>query len=650
MMTRFSPVRTALAALALLAGSIVAHAAPSRSAASARRAAGSVSALSIVPNAGKTEVIIAVDGEVDVSDFTLSSPHRVVLDLRNAVLAGAPTLYDKIVRGGITNVRLAQFKVDVVRLVLEMDGPHGYQVARGDGTLRILVEGGSAFTAWSSLGAGAPASESRSAATESRSAAAAEARALALDARSQQRTTMMSAAPGAMAPPAHAPRARTAAAPQPRMTVTYQDADIKEVIAAFAAFARRTIIVGKAVSGQVTAEIVDKPWDVALQAILKSQGLDAQEDSTGIITVDSYQNLLAKQAAEPLATQMIKLNYANATSIRATITSLLSRDCSAAASAGGGAAAGQACVVRGAVVSDSGTNSLLITDVPSRLPDLIGFARDLDFRTPQVAIRAKIIFVNRSRIEDIGLRYDIRTRNQFSNAIFPALDSTGTALTNDRIVLGGAALTGVGNANARVPNPTLSLVFSTAMGAYFITPFLEALRENQLADVQAEPSIVTLDNRPANIFSGQEIPFRVVDAGSGGAGGGSLPRATTRTTEAGITLTVTPHITNNRQILMTLSAENSDAQIAASDVGFIINRQRANNQLLVSDGETAVIGGLTVTTVYQVRQGIPLLMDIPIIGRLFQRESKTESKRDLLILVTPHILDEGERLPPGPSR
>lgn len=640
MMTRSLSVRTALLALVLMAGTAAAHAAPVREAALMPRAAGSVSALRIVPNAGKTEVIIAVDGEIDVTDFTLASPHRVVLDLRNAVLSGVPTLYDRIARGGITNVRIAQFKADVVRLVLELDGPRGYQLAKGDGTLRIMIEGGDAFTAWSSL-------------SGAQSAPAMPAPMNLAESRTNGRTSMASAAPGAMAPPANAPKAaRTVAAPQPRLTVTYQDADIKEVISAFASFARRTIIVGKDVSGTVTAEIVDKPWDVALQAILKSQGLDAQEDSLGIITVDSYKNLLAKQAAEPLMTQMVPLNYANAGSIRTTITSLLSRDCSQAAASGqaGGGAGGQGCVVRGAVVSDSGTNSLLITDVPSRMADLIGFVRDLDFKTRQVAIRAKIIFVNRSRIEDIGLRYDIRTRNQFSNAVFPALDSTGQALTNDRILLGGNALTGVGNANARVPNPTLSLVFSTAMGAYFITPFLEALRENQLADIQAEPSIVTLDNRPANIFSGQEIPFRVVDAGSAGQGGGSIPRATTRTTEAGITLTVTPHITNNRQILMTLAAENSDAQIAASDVGFIINRQRAQNQLLVSDGETAVIGGLTVTTVNQVKQGIPFLMDLPIVGRLFARESKTENKRDLLILVTPHILDEGERLPPPPSR
>jgi len=319
--------------------------------------------------------------------------------------------------------------------------------------------------------------------------------------------------------------------------------------------------------------------------------------------------------------------------------------------AGGGAAAGgQGCVIRGTVVSDSGTNSLLITDVPSRMADLMTFVRDLDFRTPQVAIKAKIIFVDRSRLEDMGFRYDLRTNRQFSTAIFPGYDSTGVpSITSDRVALGGNALTGVANAKANVANPTLSLLFSTAMGAYSLTTFLDALREQDLSDVQAEPSIVTLDNRPATIFSGQQIPFRVVDAGASASGGSSLPRATTSTVDAGISLAVTPHITNNRQVLLTLAAENSNAQLQASDVGFIINRQRANNQLLVSDGETAVIGGLTVTTVDSVKQGIPILMDIPWLGRLFSRSSRTERKRDLLILVTPHILEDNSA-PPGPGR
>ncbi|MBI2796190.1 MAG: AMIN domain-containing protein [Gemmatimonadetes bacterium] len=644
MMRRLATALLALAALAGLAPAAAAHTPSGTRSAGPAVLSGSVSALSIVAGARKTEVIIHVDGDIDVQDFTIdatpSTPKRVVLDLRNAVLAAPPAVYDRVSRGGITNVRMAQFKENVVRIVLELDGPRNYEVAKGDNELRVLIDGSDRFASWTTAAGGPAAAEARATGRQQAAAQAAAEPVIPL------------------ALPATALRGSTAKAPaaQPRITVTYQEADIKDVISAFAAFARRTIVVGKAVTGTVTAEIVDQPWDVALQAILKAQGLDAKEEASGIITVDSYQNLLVKEASEPLGTHMVKLNYANASTIRVTLSSLLSRDCSAAGAAGGGGgggvggAGGQGCVVRGTVVSDSGTNSLLITDVPSRIPTLLEFVRDLDFKTPQVAIKAKIIFVNRSRIEDIGLRYDLRTANQFSGKIFAALDSTGQPVQGDRIALGGNAITGVANANANVTGPTLSLIFSTAMGSYFLTSFIDALRENQLADVQAEPSIVTLDNRAATIFSGQEIPFRVVDAGTGGGTGLVSARATVRTTEAGISLAVTPHITNNRQILLTLSAENSDAQLAASDVGFILNRQKASNQLLVSDGETAVIGGLTVTTVNVVKQGIPFLMDIPLLGRLFSRNSRRESKRDLLILVTPHILEEAERAPAPPGR
>ena len=592
--------------------------------------AGSVSALSIVSGARKTEVIIHVDGDIDVLDFMLQAPQRLVLDLRNAVLSAPPVVYDKVSRGGITNVRMAQFKESVVRIVLELDGPRAYEVVKGEHELRVLVEGADQFASWTTVAGGPAAAEARAA---NRQVAVAP---------------VAPASPAKVIPLALAANVLRSPAPQARITVTYQEADIKEVVQAFAAFARRTIVVGKDVAGLVTAEIIDQPWDIALQAILKSQGLDAKEEPSGIITVDSYKNLAVKEASEQLKTEMVKLNYANAFTIKTTLASLLSRDCSQAA-ASGTAVSGQGCVVRGTVMSDSGTNSLLITDVPSRIPALLEFVRDLDFRTPQVAIKAKIIFVNRSRVEDIGLRYDLRTRNQFASGLLSAFDSAGQPITGDRVQLGGNALTGVANASAKVATPTLSLVFSTAMGSYFLTTFLDALRENQLADVQAEPSIVTLDNRPATIFSGQEIPFRVVDAGSG-PGGATAAKATVRTIEAGITLDVTPHITNNRQILLTLKAENSNADLAQSDVGFLINRQRANNQLLVGDGETAVIGGLTVTTVNSVRSGIPILMDIPVLGRLFARNSRTESKRDLLILVTPHILEENDRPAPPPGR
>jgi type IV pilus assembly protein PilQ len=454
---------------------------------------------------------------------------------------------------------------------------------------------------------------------------------------------------------------------QPRITVTYQDADIRDVIAAFATFAGRTIVVGKDVNGTVSAEIRNQPWDVALRAILQGQGLAASEDpSSGIITVDSYANIQAKQALEPLVTQLIPINYAKADSLVPVVTKLLYKDCSAAIGSAGGqpAVPGANCVTRGAVAANPGTNTLIVTETPSRIGDIIRYVKKLDVRTPQVAIKAKIIFVNRTDIENLGLSYDLGSRNQFFSQLVKRVDPStlkpvdtngdgvpdalggGEPYTGDRIALGGNTLSAIANANDRVTSPALSLVYSAALGKFSLTSFLDALQEVRLADLQAEPSIVTVDNREAQIQVGQDIPVRVLDANTatlgGESNGNAVPRATVSFKPVGIILKVTPHITNNHQILLDVHAENSDAQIASSDVGYVFNKQSADNRLLVRDGETAVIGGLTVTQVSQSKSGIPLLVDLPIIGKLFGTTSKSEEKRDLLILITPHVVDDGD--------
>ncbi|MEX0908140.1 MAG: AMIN domain-containing protein [Gemmatimonadaceae bacterium] len=597
-----------------------------------------VTSLSVVPATGRAEVVIGVTSEISVSDFVLSSPHRLVIDLNGAVLDMNGS-YDRVARGGITNIRYAQFRSDVVRVVIELDGQHPYDVRRSASEVRVSVNGGtSAFEAWHSSGGAAAREVAREAEPEP-----------------EMRMTPVSQQSS-----------------QPRITVTYQDADIRDVIAAFATFAGRTIVVGKDVAGTVTAEIRNQPWDVALRAILEGQGLAAAEDPiTGIITVDSYANIQNKQSVEPMVTRMVPINYANAAGLAGTLRQMLGRDCQPGSAVP--QAAGQnmqtSCVARGAVVADTFTNSLLITESASRMGGILDYVRNLDIRTPQVAIKAKIIFVNRSDIEDIGLSYDIGTRDQFFTQLVQRTDPTtlvpvdtdgdgvpdalggGSQVTGDRILLGGNALSAIANANSRVSNPALSLVFSTALGKFSLTAFLDALQEVRLADLQAEPSIVTLNNRKAEIAVGQEIPIRVLDAGTaqGGAGaeGGGVPRATVQLKEVGIILGVTPQVTNNRQILLTVHAENSNAQLASSDVGFIFNRQRADNQLLVNDGETAVIGGLTVTEVTQSKSGIQFLVNLPMIGRLFGQTRTSEEKRDLLILVTPHIVDEGEQMVPA---
>jgi type IV pilus assembly protein PilQ len=680
--------------------------------------AATVHSLSVVPSSGKAEVVIGVNAAVEVQDFTLDAPARVVVDLKGATLDMSNRTYDKVSRGGITNVRYSQYRPNIVRVVIELDAKHPYEVKRNPNEVRVSVTGGKTaeYSSWGTASrrsyASAPATTStaahqtatathdvaKSVATpapapkQAQTYTATPVQAKPLQATIQAQATTERAdtqdepAPVAMEPEP-TPTRRTSnsdravglfsqvqQSQQPPITVTFQDTDIRDVIASFAAFSGRTIVVGKDVSGTITAEVRNQPWDVALRAILQGQGLAASEDPiSGIITVDSYANILNRQASEPLQTQLVSINYARANALVPTIQQLLQKDCLANAQVptSGNVSQNNArpnCVARGLVAADSVTNTLIITETASRLADVLQYVRSLDVRTPQVGIKAKIIFVNRTNIEDIGLSYDLGTgTDQFFSQLIKRPDPStlkpidtngdgvpdalggGTPFSGDRILLGGNALSAIANANARVINPALSVVFSTALGKFQLTSFLDALQEVRLADLQAEPSIVTLDNRQASIQVGQEIPIRVLDANtsnlSGAATPNSQPRATVQMKQVGIILTVTPHITNNRQILLLLHAENSDAQLASSDAGYIFGKQAGDTQLLVGDGETAVIGGLTVTQTTQSKSGIPLLVDLPLIGRLFGETRTQDEKRDLLILVTPHIVDDGASVP-----
>src|ERR1700716_3222713 len=664
--------------------------------------AATVHSVSVVPSSGKTDVVIGINAAVEVQNFTLDAPARVVVDLKGADLAMTQRSYDRISRGGITNIRYSQFRPNVVRVVIDLDAKHAYDVKRSDTEVRITFSGGKTteYSSWSSnkdgyvaaptpppthaVSAPAETKKTPSAVATARMQTAAPKAVAQVESQSAQVETQLTQAepqpqydpPAPVHVPAKAARdipvalfSQALQSQQPLINVTFQDTDIRDVIASFAAFSGRTIVVGKDVQGTVTAEIRNQPWDVALRAILRGRVFAPPEVLiSGIITVDSYANILNRQASEPLQTQLISINYARALALVPTIQSLLQKDCPQVPSSGNVVNnARPSCVARGLVAADSTTNTLIITETASRLADVLQYVRSLDVRTPQVGIKAKIIFVNRTNIEDIGLSYDLGTgSDQFFSQLVKRTDPAtlkpidtngdgvpdalggGTPLSGDRVLLGGNALAAIANANARVVNPALQVVFSTALGKFQLTSFLDALQEVRLADLQAAPSIVTLDNRQASIQVGQEIPIRVLDAGTASiatGGAAQVPRATVQMKQVGIILTVTPHITNNRQILLLLHAENSDAQLASSDVGFIFGKQSGDTQLLVGDGETAVIGGLTVTQTTQSKSGIPLLVDLPIIGRLFGETRSDDEKRDLLILVTPHIIDDGAPIP-----
>ncbi|HJU74901.1 MAG TPA: AMIN domain-containing protein [Gemmatimonadaceae bacterium] len=693
----------ALCTLALGVSGVPARAAFIESDGLQARALSQVTAVSVVPGSGRAEVVIAVQGQVSVRDFAIVNPHRIVLDISGARMGGPGPRYDGSVRAGIANVRMAQYNPEIVRVVLDVRGAQNYTVQRGTNEIRVMIPSSEQFAAWHSSGSRVavassapapqptvtperppnpaperpvnPAPERQPNADSMRADSIAQERARA-DAMARDRAESDRAerervareiaareraererASAGLVDAAIAPTLQVRQRPQAqRITVTYNEADIRAVLAAFAGFSGRTIVVGKDVQGTVSAEIKDQPWDVALQAILTAQGLAATEDPSGIITVDSYQNILQKQASEPLTTQIIKINYSKAAQLVPTIQGLLSKDCPQGAMQTANTNPQQQamlqsapqCVTRGNVSADSATNSLIVTEVTSRLNSILSYVRELDVRTPQVALNARVLSLNRTSIELLGVSYDFGSRGTFFNTLLPRIPEGSTQPLNfeSQVTVDGQSFAGVGNARRRFSQTgALNLLFSTAIGGFSISSFLDALTEQQLLEIQAEPSIVTLDNREARIFVGQETPVRVIDAGSVGQIGQPV-RANVQFKEAGILLRVTPHITNNRQIQMTLEAEQSDLTVVGGELGFVINKRNARSQLLVNNSETAVIGGLTQNQHQKVKAGIPLLMNLPLIGRFFSQTDDRTEKRDLLIMITPTIIDEGQPVRP----
>ena len=595
---------------------------------------GEVKAVSVVPAAGSVEVVIDLRGAVDIQDFTLGNPARLVVDLQGARLVAPAVLYDGANRGGIKNIRYAQFRPGVVRVVIDLDVLKDYQIERRDGQVRVKIGSErTAFEAWSSTSvaraaaAVPPPPVARPAPSRGGSQAARVA--------TPEQTSDELTIDAYLA--AHAKESAQSQAP--RITVTWDNADLREVVAGFAAFSGRTIIVSKDVKGSVSAEIKNQPWDLAFNAVLESQALAASILDGGIIQVIDKRDLARADSTVPVETRLVRVNYARASAMVPSVQSILTQ--------------------RGKVVADSTSNALVITEISSRITRVEEFVKGLDIRTPQVSIQAKIIFVDRTDVEELGVKYDLGSQTQFFNKLVQrpdprtakAVDTNGDGIPdafvpqsnfspNDVIVdLGGNSLSATGNADQEVPNPALNLIFSTAIGNFNLSMFLQALQRVELADVQAEPTITTLDNRAAEILVGDRVPIRVIDVGTA-AVAGQPARATVRFEQTGINLKVTPHVTANRQVLMEVHAERSSVKPASVDIGFTFQTQQADNQILVNDGETAVIGGLTVTEVTVTKSGIPFLVDLPILGKLFGFSSEQEQRRDLLILITPHIIDD----------
>lgn len=564
-----------------------------------------VTAVSLSHQGGAARLAIALDGSVTVRDFTLSDPARLVLDLQGATLGNIAD-WDGLHRGAVRAVRVRQHEANVVRVVLEFDRLPAYAVEQGIPGFITVAYADEPFTAW---GGGTipvppvarapallPASAPLTAVTNTKSLNLAS----------------MRSKPGPIS------------TDDRRITVRFDNASMQEIADVFAQYSGRSIVVGRGVTGEFNGTITDQPWPLAFQAILAATGYSVMEMQGGILRIDSPGELAKLDSIEVLETAVERLNYARAGEMANSIQGLITPG-------------------RGKVIADSTLNALIITDTRTRLPGILEFVRGLDIKTPTIAIQAKLVFVDRTDLQQLGVKYDIGSGQQFFNKLVQRVDPlTGQPFNpNTNVVnLGGNSLSAISNADAVISGSALDLIFSTAIGGFSVSAFLSALERVEITDVEAVPIIHTLDNQEATILSGQETPVRVIDASSFGQVN-QAPRANVQFKETGIKLVARPSVTADRHIKMDIMVQRSSIQaLAAADLGFTIPKQTATTRLLVADGETAVIGGLTETTVTRNRSGIPGLSSLPFLGSLFSFTENRESRKDLIILVQPRIVDD----------
>lgn len=613
----------------------------------ARRAA-NITGVSVQRTGARAEVVIGLAGDADVQDFALQAPHRIVVDFSPATLKLASQLYDGVVRGGIRSVRVAHYRSDVVRVVLDLDGPRGYEMLKSDGDVRILLDTEvDSFEPWS---VGTPARP-----VAARPAASVVA------------TPAVPVSSPVVVPTATVipPSLQAQQQNGPRISVTFRDTPLRDVLSVFSERSGRSIVTGIE-NVRINADIVDQPWQTALFAILDAYGLAAVDNpQTRIIRVSTHAELRAALATEPVNTVRLPLNHAKAPELAVTLAELLSTDCAPSAAqvvgpatppaggaagaagaappaAGAGASASapsaQVCPARGRIVAEAPTNTLIISEVASRLDSLVAYARSFDLKPQQVNIKVQVISINRTSTQTLGVSYDLGTASSFFNSLAPRTIDGQPPTGEFQVTLGGDAFVGVANAGRQHgAGAAINLIYNTTIGNHSLTSFIDALAQDELADIHAQPSLSIMDKKEARLFVGASTSYLLTPQTAAGAIQSQPPVVSTL--ETGILLSVTPFISANRTIRMNVSAEQSTLT-AITVAGPNASTNRVSNEVIVADGETLVMAGLTQSLVTKTRRGIPVLMSLPVIGRIFSETRTEDRKDDLLILITPHILDD----------
>ena len=405
------------------------------------------------------------------------------------------------------------------------------------------------------------------------------------------------------------------------MTLNFQDISVRAVLQIIAGYNDFNLVTSDSVTGNITLRLDGVQWDQALDVVLRIKGLDKRMDGS-ILMVAPSEELAAREAKElkakqqvedlePLYSEYIRLNYAKAEDF----ADLLKTDTNSIITA------------RGSVSVDQRTNTLLMKDTAKSIESVRRMVETLDIPVKQVVIEARMVTVRDNVTEDLGVRWGFSDQ-QGSDGVSGTLEGAET-ISNGNI----PSLSDRLNVNLPVANPSASIGMHIAKLANgtLIDLELTALEEENKGEIIASPRITAANQQKARIEQGTEIPY--VESASSGATTVSFKKAV-------LSLEVTPHITpDNKVILNLIITQDTRGDTVQTGTGpaVAIDTQQIETQVLVENGQTVVLGGIFQQQIINSTKKVPLLGDLPYVGRLFKSTSEFNEKRELLIFVTPKI-------------
>lgn len=395
-----------------------------------------------------------------------------------------------------------------------------------------------------------------------------------------------------------------------KVTLEFADAEVRKIFQLLSEVSNKNFVLGDDVTGAISLKLVNVPWDQALDIILDTKGLDKRED--GNIILIKGKGKFRSQAEEDLEirrtaaksielkTETFSVNYADLAAITAQFEKLKTPE-------------------RGQIASDVRTSKVIVKDTPQALNDMRDLLYQLDLPEKQVMIEARIVEATSTFSRSLGVNWGVHSRDGSASFLgINALDS----------VFGGIASSPPTTGTGTAAGGSMGISFGTLASSVKLDMRLSAAASAGMIKIISSPKVATLNHKAAKISQGQQIPYQNTTATTG---------AVTAFVAATLSLEVTPHINANGTIVMKIDAKN-DAPGTGSPPP--INTKQATTELLLKDGETTVIGGIFVDSDTEGDEGVPYLMDIPFLGYLFKSNTKSKTKTELLIFITPRILGQ----------